>query len=128
MKVRPAADDAVSPVVGIILLVAIAVVLAATVVFMVALLTPDGGTEAPPGTAFRQDSTGPGATLEVVTTGGQHLDWSQVSTGSATTAVCTLPTGTITAGDTVVCTTEGTLVLVYDGDNGSVVIYDGTIR
>lgn len=128
MRPRPLGDEAVSPVVGTILLVAIAVVLSATVVFMANMLTEDGTSEPPPGTAFRQESSGPGATLELITTAGDVIDWSQVTTGPATTATCSIPTGTMTAGDQVICATEGRLVLIYHGDQGSIVIYDGLIR
>lgn len=122
-------EEAVSPVIGTILLVAITVIMAG-----VAFLLVGTGDDAPPEVpriAFRVDHGGAGGTLTVVsvTNDSGQTYWSRIAVADGSTAACTLPTGEIHAGDTVTCTSEGRLVLTYQAAAGdAVLIYDGTIK
>ena len=101
-------DEAVSPVIGVILMVAITVVLAAVVFVLVSNL---GGTEE---WAFEVDDSGPGGVLTVDGYPG-FPSWDEFGLGG--TAACRLPSGDVAYGDQIVCTSDGTVVLV-DGGTG----------
>lgn len=122
-------QDAISPVVGTVLLVAITMVLAATVFLVV---TDQGSSvEQPPRVAFQQENAGAGGTLTVAAVDGVvgTIDWAQVGIGDSSTASCTLPTGTVDAGDIVTCTTEGTVALTYRLPSGdTVLLFEGHVR
>lgn len=121
-------EDAVSPVVGTILLTAIAVVMAG-VVFL--LVSQGSDVEEPPRVAFQQENAGPGGRLTVAAVDGLvgAMDWSRVSIVDSSTASCTLPTGTLRSGDIVTCSSEGSLVLSYRLPSGdTVLIFDGRVR
>ncbi len=72
---------------------------------------------------------GPGGRLTVVKVSGGPLYWEDVSMGPTSTATCTLPSsGEITAGDEVLCSTEGWVSIVHDSGNSSVVLFEGELR
>ncbi len=122
-------EEAVTPTVGVVLMVAITMVLAG-VVFVV-VQSDNKNIPDPPHVAFAADYSGAGGvlTVSVVVADIGEAEWSRVSIGPASTAACTLPTGTIHAGDEVVCTTDGYLTLSYMLDVGdSTLLWAGEIR
>lgn len=105
------AEAAVSPVIGVILMVAITVVLAAIVFVLVTQLSENTNTNSPRVSFQQQDD---GATLMVVSA-PTGLDWGDF----AVTGCTTIPTGTVDAGDKLeVCGAE---VLVTHTPSNSVV-------
>lgn len=122
-------EDAVSPIVGTILLVAITIVMAGTAFLLVQ--EQSESVEGTPRVAFQSDHRGSGGTLTVAAVNGVvgTADWAQVQVVDSSTAACTLPTGTLAAGGVVQCTSEGTLVLSYRLPSGdTVLIFDGEVR
>ena len=127
MNLRPS-EEAVSPVIGVILMVAIAVLMGGVIWYLVGPLS-DSNVPDTRLVGFSVDSTGPGGTLTVVHVGDQVLQWSQVSMSAASTATCTVPpSGQINAGDEVTCTTEGSLTLIHTTSSDSVIIFSGEIK
>lgn len=107
-------EDAVSPVIGVILMVAITVVLAAVVFVLVSDLGEGG--EASPQISFTK-SSGSGTTVWTVTkvTNGP-VAWSDLTLtcdGGAVTAQTTT-TGNVGAGQTITCDAGETLTIVHD--------------
>jgi archaeal type IV pilus assembly protein PilA len=96
-------NEGVSPVIGVILMVAITVALAAAVFAMVTQL---GGPEEPaPVIQFRQDANGTGFDL-VVIRAPSGLDWSEFTAG-----LCdSLPSGPVVAGDRITGCSAGATV------------------
>ncbi len=122
-------DEALSPVIGTILLVAIAVVLAGVVFVMV-----QSQNEAPqevPRVGFNPDHAGAGGSLTVVRVDADagEFSWDNIAIAEGSTASCTLPTGQVSAGDVIECTTEGTLALSYTLPGGdTVLLYETEVR
>lgn len=105
------AEAAVSPVIGVILMVAITVVLAAIVFVLVTQLSENTNTNSPRISFQSQED---GATLMVVSAPA-NLDWSDF----AVTGCTTVPTGAVDAGDKLeVCAPE---VIVTHTPSNSVV-------
>ncbi|HET6399613.1 MAG TPA: type IV pilin N-terminal domain-containing protein [Candidatus Thermoplasmatota archaeon] len=117
-------EEAVSPVIGVILMVAITVVLAA-VVFVLVTRLAGGGNDAAPNLTFTKtaDTDGDGAYFTVASAGADAGEWtayqllvngvagaSDSAGGDATTGVCSLgtTTGPVTAGQRVNCNADGT--------------------
>lgn len=122
------ADEAVSPVIGVILMVAITVVLAAVVFVLVGNLTDTS--EAAPSVSFikSENGTAPGGTLTVQSI--QNGPVTNVTLGGTShdAAACTISAGAaisssnpLSAGDTITCTAAGTIT-VSDGTN---LLYNG---
>lgn len=105
-------NEAVSPVIGVILMVAITVVLAAIVFILVSNLGK--GTEESPRVSLGTDDHGGNFTVLQAPSG---LDWADFSS-----TTCTLPTGLVHAGDELTdC--GGSLRLVYEPSNAVVYTY-----
>ncbi|MEA3189456.1 MAG: Archaeal Type pilin, N-terminal [Thermoplasmata archaeon] len=106
-------DEAVSPVIGVILMVAITVVLAAVVFVLVTRLAGNQEDQSPSITFNKQsDSSLAGGTLTVIAVQGapdNGLVWGDVEIKNTSgTAACTKPTGALDAGDVIVCSaTDG---------------------
>ena len=112
------ADEAVSPVIGVILMVAITVVLAAVVFVLVSNLS-DSGDQAPQMSFTKDpDSDGTGGTLTLISVSEGGLLWSGFTLGGTATG-CTIDdsTGSVTAGDTITCTGDGTINVVHTATN-----------
>ncbi|WP_435346044.1 type IV pilin [Haloarchaeobius sp. HRN-SO-5] len=96
-------DDAVSPVIGVILMVAITVILAAVIGAFV--LNIGGNQEAAPQVqfGFAYDTSGTTSTVEISHEGGQTVDSSQLSVGGNGVDVssCSTASGTYSAGATI---------------------------
>ncbi len=104
-------NEGVSAVIGVILMVAITVAIAATVYVYVSGMIGGGATKAPD-LAFYQDKSG--GTLTVASVSETGISWGTVqitSTGNTTTLV--EPTGTVSAGD-VITSCSGTVTISYD--------------
>ncbi|MGB1586959.1 MAG: type IV pilin [Thermoplasmatota archaeon] len=99
-------EEAVSPVIGVILMVAITVVLAAVVFVLVSDL--GGDSESAPSLSFQKDTAGQDLTVIKVSNG--PIAWSEL-TVSGCTAVPT--TGNVGAGD-VIGTCSGDVTIVHD--------------
>ena len=125
-------DDAVSPVIGVILMVAITVILAAVIGTFVLGLT--GTVKKPPQAQFTFDETGTNANIDVTHDGGDPVDAANVeivdSTDGAT--YCDSQGGSntewpgteISAGDScrvdgITSGTDGTLRVTWEADDGS---------
>jgi flagellin-like protein len=120
-------DDAVSPVIGVILMVAITVILAAVIGAFV--LNLGGGQESPPQTewAWSDDSTANTVTLEH--NGGDRVDDPQqitVSIQNSSTTEYTLDQkfgDTISAGSSatysITASETGTIELIWESSDGS---------
>lgn len=122
-------EQAVSPVVGTILLTAITLVLAGAAFLLVG--TGDDAPPEVPRISFHVDHGGPGATLTVLSVKGDSGEtfWERVAVADASTASCTLPTGRMHAGDVIACAAEGRLVLTYHvGSDDAVLLYDAVLR
>ncbi|HET6399611.1 MAG TPA: type IV pilin N-terminal domain-containing protein [Candidatus Thermoplasmatota archaeon] len=108
------ADEAVSPVIGVILMVAITVVLAA-VVFVLVTRLAGGGNDDTPDITFQKTKAadGVGSTFTVVSAAGDAGEWSAYdllvdgAALSMTTPECTVGTGVIQAGQRINCETAG---------------------
>ncbi len=105
------ADEAVSPVIGVILMVAITVVLAAVVFVLVGNLT-DTSESAPSITFTYSDS----AFTARVTTADTGLTWSQFDVFCGTTEQ-TAPAANVTAGQQFTCATGQTFSVIHLGTN-----------
>lgn len=114
MKTRSMNDEAVSPVIAVILMVAITVVLAATVFVLVS----DIGNQTGPGPAiaFHQDLNAGNLT---VTSAPGNLLWSEFTVTGCTT----IPTGALDAGD-VIQGCDGDVVIKHNATNS--LTYRGT--
>jgi flagellin-like protein len=98
LKQLIADDDAVSPVIGVILMVAITVILAAVIGAFV--LGIGGSQEAAPQASFEWSDAG----SEVLHSGGDELDGSQLQQSTASGGCGgspSVPSSTMTAGDNV---------------------------
>jgi archaeal type IV pilus assembly protein PilA len=118
-------DEAVSPVIGVILMVAITVVLAAVVFVLVTRLAGNSNEDAPDlSFAKTEDPDGTGAYFTVVSTSSDVGDWTAytllvngVAPAGPTPGICTMPaSGPIEAGNRVNCDTD-----TDDPANGAVV-------
>lgn len=108
-----ASESAVSPVIGVILMVAITVAMAAIVMVLVSGIT-DNDAEAP-NIVFSKSSDS--LTVQRADLG---LDWDDFSVQG-----CTAPTGNVTAGDKLTsCTGQVTVTYVP----GNVLLYDGVFQ
>jgi len=110
-KFKEADERAVSAVIGVILMVAITVAIAATVYVYVSGMI-GGGAEKAPDMAFNKQTSGTkGVTLVSADSG---LDWSEFTVTGATQ-----PTGAVTAGQFITLTnqTAGTITIVHDATN-----------
>jgi archaeal type IV pilus assembly protein PilA len=95
------ADEAVSPVIGVILMVAITVVLAAVVFVLVSNLSK-GANDAAPKIGFTKSGVGNSTVLTVIS--AEPVLWSALSASTTDTALCTVqaPTsGNVTAGQQI---------------------------
>ena len=117
-------DDAVSPVIGVILMVAITVILAAVIgTFVLGLGSEIETTE--PQAQFSFDSNADNDSVAITHDGGQPVDPNNIdvvdTNGNA--GDCTWGVSEVTAGDS--CTiglgsnTEGTLRVTWESDDGS---------
>lgn len=106
------ADEAVSPVIGVILMVAITVVLA-TVVFVLVSDLGDGG-EAAPQISFSKSSSS-GDTVWTVTkiTNGPVAYADITATCDGASATQSVTTGNVAAGNTFTCTSGEVLQIVH---------------
>ena len=113
-------DDAVSPVIGVILMVAITVVLAAVVFVLVS----DSGSDAAdtPKASFTTDRSGAGGEMRVVKITQGPIDVADLSaTHSDALAVCGLfdvtgtakASGDLAAGDYWSCDLDGDLTIIH---------------
>ena len=110
-------DDAVSPVIGVILMVAITVILAAVIATFV-LGLGDSLSNTAPQASFSCDTSG--GTTSTVMTGGDSLNPTKVSVGGTTwdgTGTASGSGGTIVAGDSI---SETGKVIWQDGDQSAV--------
>jgi flagellin-like protein len=112
-------DEAVSPVIGVILMVAITVVLAAVVFVLVTRLS-GSGSQSTPVIGATADNTSAGRSV-TITSAPPNLVWADFQTGG--TAGCedvSVKLGNVTAGDVIDCTggTAGTFNLIYKPTNG----------
>lgn len=110
------ADEAVSPVIGVILMVAITVVLAAVVFVLVSNLGE--GSESAPNISFNKDSGD--RTLTVVQ--AETATWGEFAFGT-NTASCAFDvssTSSVSAGDTITCTAAGTVSILHVPTNSLV--------
>ena len=129
-------DEAVSPVIGVILMVAITVVLAAVVFVLVTKLAGNQKEQAPTISFSRVDaSSTTGGTLTVVSVQGPAITWGEVcvkgnganagpagssslcGTASATCTYSALATATVTAGDIITCTANGPFDIYHQPSN-----------
>lgn len=106
-------QEAVSPVIGVILMVAITVVLAAVVFVLVSKMGE--GTELPPTMSLQTDDQGGNFTVVKAESG---LDWSDFTATGCTT----VPTGPVVAGDEL-ADCDGSLSLVHVPSNSLVYSY-----
>lgn len=104
-------EEAVSPVIGVILMVAITVVLAAIVFLLVSDL--GGPSEVPPAISFRED----GDSLTVIGA-DQDLAWEDFTVTGCTT----VPTGAVDAGDQIEAC-SGRVTIKHDPSNS--LVFDG---
>lgn len=99
-------DEAVSPVIGVILMVAITVVLAAVVFVLVSDLGDTG--DAAPSISFNDDQAAGTTTVIKADTG---LDWGDftvtIADGTATTCAVAGNSGSVDAGDTLTVSQSG---------------------
>lgn len=111
-------DDAVSPVIGVILMVAITVVLAAVVFVLVS----DSGSDAAatPQASFTTDRSGTGGEIRVVkiTQGPIDVDDIAITPASGTCTYYAVngtakTTGNMAAGDYWTCTADGSTTIVH---------------
>jgi hypothetical protein len=101
---------------SIAILVGITIVLAAVVFVLVSNLCEAEAWD------FTVDASGPGGVLTVAGYPG-FPDWSEFSLDGS--AACRLPSGSVDYGDAIVCTSDGTVVLL-DGATG-VALYNATV-
>jgi flagellin-like protein len=132
-------DEAVSPVIGVILMVAITVVLAAVVFVLVSNLGK--GTDAKPQVGFTKDENGAsaGGTLTVATITNGPINLKDFVVGGTSNAgtPCTLngaawpdtsststETGILAAGDQIACSDVGTITL--SEESTGTLLYSGS--
>lgn len=116
-------DEAVSPVIGVILMVAITVVLAAVVFVLVSNLSKTND-QAPQLTFSKADaSNGQGGTLTLVSSSKNGLAWAAFSLGGTATCAAITDT-TVDAGDVITCSTDGTVTLSHTATN--TLVYQGS--
>jgi archaeal type IV pilus assembly protein PilA len=115
-------DEAVSPVIGVILMVAITVVLAAVVFVLVSNLSKTND-QAPQLTLSKADAgNGIGGTLTVISVSKTGLTWSSFAiTGTAT---CSITDTTVDAGDVITCTADGAVRIAHTATN--TLVYQGS--
>jgi len=97
-------EEAVSAVIGVILMVAITVAIAATVYYYVTTMMP-GAEELTPDIIFQKDDT---KNVITVMSADPNLLWSNIKVTGDTRG--TWPTTTIDAGDTIGVTSEATTI------------------
>ena len=110
-------DSAVSPVIGVILMVAITVVLAAVVFVLVS----DSGSDAsnPPNASFQTDRSGTGGEIRVVKIAQGPIDVTDLQvTGQGSCPLFAVngtakSSGNLAAGDYWDCDTDGTTTIVH---------------
>lgn len=118
-------DQAVSPVIGVILMVAITVVLAAVVFVLVTRLSQTNSNATPKVNVSSENSNGPGGEVTVISIGNNPaggMAWTSISfTGSAgcSAAAGTQQGATVGAGDTFGCSGNGSWNMVYTADSGN---------
>ena len=109
-------EEAVSAVIGVILMVAITVAIAATVYVYVSGMLDTGATKAPD-IAFQfddTDSTGINGTLTVISVSANNVLWSDIVVGGTATTDAR-DTGNVKAGETINVTVAGTVTASYKG-------------
>ncbi|XGI82879.1 type IV pilin [Halorutilales archaeon Cl-col2-1] len=124
-KNRKRTDDAVSPVIGVILMVAITVILAAVIGTFVLGLGGQVQQNAQAGFTFDQSGSSP-PTVTVTLSSKQRLDsWSATCSGDEDG---TIDTGTTTVGDTntIDCSSGETVTIVgtYQGSENVITTYE----
>jgi len=115
-------DDAVSPVIGVILMVAITVILAAVIATFVLGLGEQVSDTAPNASfSFDYDSSGP--TLDVTHSGGPNIDVGQLGITGTSTGDFTIDdwSGTVSAGDTETISPSAgeTISVVWQNEEGT---------
>ena len=117
-------DDAVSPVIGVILMVAITVILAAVIATFV-LGLGDQVSETAPQASFSFDYEGNGGALDITHSGGATLDIARVSIAASSGVndadIGGWPDSEINAGDTLTIDavpTDGTVSVVWESSTG----------
>lgn len=106
------ADEAVSPVIGVILMVAITVVLAAVVFVLVSNLSKTSETGARITGFVTNDGDGTGGTFTLNSVEPQDLDWGRLAYGNnAATCAALATTGPVTAGTVITCTGNGSVTI-----------------
>jgi archaeal type IV pilus assembly protein PilA len=120
-------EEAVSPVIGVILMVAITVVLAAVVFVLVSNLG-EGADTSDPRVAFSKDEQGTaaGGVLTVVSIDNGPLALTGITVGGSATG-CTWTNADMTdlsAGDQLACTGAGTVTISYAPT--STLLYSGS--
>jgi flagellin-like protein len=116
-----ASDDAVSPVIGVILMVAITVVLAAVVFVLVSNLSKTSNNA--PQISFSADDTN--RKLTVVSGPAPAINWSSITIGGTCSSTFKLnggtagtTTGTVKGGDVITaCTTGQTISFTHTATN-----------
>jgi len=109
-------EEAVSAVIGVILMVAITVAIAATVYVYVSGMLDTGATKAPD-IAFQFDDTDAGAnvgTLRVISVSANNVLWSDVEVGGTATTTAR-SAGNVAAGHTINVTATGSVTASYKG-------------
>lgn len=120
-KTHNSDDRAVSPVIGVIMMVAVTVILAAVVSTLVLGMGDD--LEANPQANFGFDYDATGTNLTITHEGGQTLEAAQVYVNNGT-EVPWASTGDISAGDSMDLTVspDDTVRVVWKSDNGNTAI------
>lgn len=104
-------EEAVSAVIGVILMVAITVAIAATVYVYVSGMLTTGATKAPD-ISFVFDDSGTGGKLTVASISANNIPWAEIEVGGTATTD-TLYGGNVKAGQTINATTGGTVTVSY---------------
>lgn len=121
-------DRAVSPVIGIVLMVAITVVLATTVFFLVNDLGETTGP--PPEASFQNDRSGTGGEVQVIALGNVPIDVEGLRIEPEDCVLRALSgvaktTGELSAGDYVDCDSDGDVIIV--DDTTGTLLWRGTV-
>ena len=113
-------DDAVSPVIGVILMVAITVILAAVIASFVLGLGDSAG-EAAPQVSVECNLPNTGSTTnEMVHDGGDDLEQGQLSISPSSASLSSISSGsTYQAGDQIATGVDDTSELTWDNPDGS---------
>jgi flagellin-like protein len=120
-------EEAVSAVIGVILMVAITVAIAATVYVYVSGMI-GGGQEAAPSISFNKKDQSSTNSLTVVSADPTTLDWGDLEVNASDGSPCSKPGGTgdkVKAGEAITCpTTECTVSIRHIPTNTLIGTYD----